>query len=78
MVDFEKTYSSSNDFSLMIEKLSFEKKIPYIDTVIKFCEDNDVDINDVKRYINKSLKEKIQSEAINLNYLKKTTSSLPF
>ena len=60
---------NSKKFAMTIEAIVKEKKIPYMDAILKFCEEND---------INKSLKEKIQLEAEKLNLIEKSsTATLP-
>jgi hypothetical protein len=49
-----------------------------LDAVLDYCETNDIDTSTVSSLVNKSLKEKIQIEAENLNLVEKTnTSKLP-
>ena len=40
-----------------------EKKMPYMDAVIDYCKSNDIDVGTINSMVNKSLKEKIKSEA---------------
>ena len=61
---------NSKEFSLKIEGIVKEKKISYMDAVILYCEENDIDTGTVSPLISKSLKEKIQLEATNLRMLK--------
>jgi len=61
---------NSKEFSLKIEALVKEKKISYMDAIILYCESNDIDVGTVNTMVNKSLKEKIRSEAINLRMVK--------
>ena len=61
---------NSKKFAMTIEAIVKEKKIPYMDAILKFCEDNEIDPSSVGSLINKSLKEKIQLEATNLRMLK--------
>ena len=69
---------NSKEFSLKIEALVKEKRISYMDAVIDYCKDNDIDLGTVNPMINKSLKEKIKSEAINLKMIKeKKGGTLP-
>jgi len=69
---------NSKKFGLIIEDIVKKKKISYLDAVLNYCETNDIDTGTVSSLINKSLKEKIQIEAENLNLLEKSnTSKLP-
>ena len=60
---------NSKEFSLKIENIVREKRISYMDAVVWYCDNNDIDTSTVGPMINKSLKEKIQIEAQNLNML---------
>ena len=62
---------NSKDFSLIIEGVVKEKRpITYMDAIIWYCEQNNIEIETTSRLISKSLKEKIQVEAMNANMLK--------
>ena len=50
-----------------------EEKMSYIDAIIHFCEKNNIDVESVPKLISKPLKEKIKYEAMELNFLKKTS-----
>ena len=50
-----------------------EEKMSYIDAIIHFCEKNSLDVESVPKLISKPLKEKIKYEAMELNFLKKTS-----
>jgi len=64
---------NSKEFSLEIEKIVQAKKgITYMDAVLKYCEDNEIDPSTVAPMITKTLKDKITIEAQNLNYIPKT------
>ena len=53
-----------------LESIVKEKRITYMDAIIWYCDTNDLDVGTVNSMINKSLKEKIKDEAINLRMLK--------
>jgi hypothetical protein len=61
---------NSKEFSLKIESIVKEKRTTYMEAIIWYCEQNDLDVGLIKTMINKSLKEKIKGEAINLRMLK--------
>jgi hypothetical protein len=64
---------NSKEFSLKIENLVQSKKtLSYMDAVLFFCEENDIDPSTVANLISKSIKDKITVEAQNLNYIPKT------
>ena len=66
-----------NKFALIIENMVKEKKISYIDAILEYCKDKDIDPSNTKSMINKNLKEKIAYEAQNLNMLKEKVAKLP-
>ena len=59
-------------FSQMVERLVIEKRIPYMDAVVWWCEENEFDIEDTAKLLCPLIKEKIKVEAQDLNYLEKT------
>ena len=62
---------NSKEFSLIIEGVVKDKRpISYMNAIIWYCEENDIEIETTSRLISKSLKEKIQVEAMNANMLK--------
>jgi len=62
---------NSKEFYNTIEKIVKEKKITYMDAVIWYCEQNDIDLATVGPLISKNLKSKISIEAQDLNFLPK-------
>ena len=60
----------------MIEEMVIEKNVTYMDACLEYCKDNNVEPESLGRLVNKALKQKIQLEAENLNFFKKT-STLP-
>ena len=45
----------------------------YIDAIIHFCDENNIDVESVPKLISKPLKEKIKCDAQQLNFMKKTS-----
>ena len=66
-----------NKFALIIEDIVRKKRISYMDAVIEYCAENQIDPSTPKSMINKNLKEKIAYEAQSLNMLKEKTAKLP-
>lgn len=64
-------FKSANEFSLHIEKMAVEKGLSHLDAVLKYCAENFIDPEDIASKINKSLKEKIEQDFRELNYLPK-------
>ena len=45
----------------------------YIDAIVHFCEKNGIDVESVPKLITKPLKEKIKYQAMELNFLKRSS-----
>ena len=60
-------------FSMEIEKIVAEEKINYIDAICQYCEINDIEIQSVSKLVTKPLKERLKYDAIQLNFMKKTS-----
>ena len=65
-----KRFRSPNEFSLYIEEKVALDKIGYMDAVIKYCDEIDIDVESIAKLINQSLKDKIQIEAEDQNYMR--------
>ena len=64
-------FKTANEFSLHIEKRAAEDNIPCMDAVLAYCEENQLEPEDVSKLISQSLKDKIEMEFRDLNYLPK-------
>ena len=61
-------------FAENIESLVLNNKdMNYIDAIVHFCEQNNIDIESVPKLISKPLKEKIKCDAQELNFMKRTS-----
>ena len=70
----EKFYCPSR-FAQEVEKLVVQESVSYIDAIIAFCEINKIDLESVPKLLSKPLKEKIKFEAMELNFLRKTSKA---
>lgn len=60
-------------FAQDIESIVKNSKISYIDAIVTYCEENNIEIESVPKLMSKPLKEKLKCEATKLNFLKKTS-----
>ena len=61
-------------FAENIESLVLENRgMNYIDAIVHFCDQNNIDVESVPKLISKPLKEKIKCDAQELNFMKKTS-----
>ena len=67
----ESNFMNKKKFTKMVEDCVRTKSMTYMDTVVYLCEQNNLEIEDVKKYIAISIKEKIEVEAMKLNFLEK-------
>jgi hypothetical protein len=64
-------FKTANEFSLHIEQMVRDSKMTYMDAVLEYCKENYLEPEDVSKLINKSLKDKIEMNFRDLNYLPK-------
>jgi hypothetical protein len=70
----ENKFFCPSRFAQEIENLvQVNIEMNYIDAIVYFCEQNNIDLESVPKLIPKPLKEKIKYEAMELNFLKKTS-----
>ena len=54
-----------------IERIALEKNITHLDAVLDYCHRQDIETDTVGNLISKGLKEKIEANARDLNFLPK-------
>ena len=67
----EENFMTAAKFSLEIENIVKDGELNYIESIVMFCEERNIEIENVNKLINKPLKEKVKYEAQKLNYIKK-------
>lgn len=67
-----KQFKTANDFSQFIEERAATTGQEYIETVIQYCDETGIEYESVAPLINGSLCDKIKTEAIEKNFIKKT------
>jgi len=45
-----------------------------MDTILHLCEENKIELEDVKKYLNDNIKDKLEVEAMNLNFIPKVNT----
>ncbi len=70
----EDQFLTKSKFTKLIEKTVAELKIPYMDAIIKVCENNEIEIDDVKKFVSPVIRDKLEAEAMELNFLPKKNS----
>ena len=67
----ENNFLSKKKFTKMIEMVVKTKSLSYMDAVVYLCDENNIELEDVKKFISLNIKERIEAEAMNLNFLPK-------
>lgn len=64
-------FRGASAFSLHIEEMVKTHRISHMDAVLKYCEENYLEPDDIKGLINKTLKDKIEMDMREANMLPK-------
>ena len=58
-------------FSKLIEGTVVEFKMSHMDAILHLCEKHNIEPEDCKKYVSNVIREKLEVEAMNLNYFAK-------
>ena len=64
-------------FSKIIEDIVRDKQCTHMDAILLYCDNHELEPEDVKKFVSKTLKDKVTVNAQDLRYLPKTTAELP-
>ena len=70
-------FKSASEFSQFVELTALSEARTCTSVILDYCEDNDLDADDIQKLISRPLREKIMVEMQEEGYLRKT-SELPF
>lgn len=70
----EEQFLNKSKFSKLIEKTVIEKSIGYMEAILLVCDDNNIEPEDVKKFVSPIIRDKLEAEAMSLNFLPKTNS----
>ena len=74
--EFQKKFLCQDKFAQEIESLVKENpEYNYITAIVQYCEANSIDVESISKLISKPLKEKLKCDAMELNFLKKTSKA---
>ena len=71
----EEKFMTPSKFALEIEKIVAEENCNYIDAICHYCEINNLEIESVSKLVSKPLKERLKSDAIHLNFMKRISKA---
>jgi|TARA_Y100000310_G_C20676013_1_gene813072 hypothetical protein len=64
-------------FSLEIENIVFKNQSSYIEAVLEYCKEKEIDMSIIPKLVNRQLKDKLETEAKKLNFIVDNTVELP-
>ena len=67
----EDQFLIKSKFTKLVEQTVSELGINYMDAILHLCEKNSIDPEDVKKFVSPIIKNKVEAEAMNLNFLPK-------
>ena len=67
-------FLTKSKFSKLIEESVIDKKLSYMDAILEICEKNNIEPEDVRKFVSPIIKDKLEAEAMSLNLLPKTNS----
>lgn len=70
----ESQFLNKSRFSKLIESTVIELKVSYMEAILHLCDKNDIEPEDVKKFVSPIIKGKLEAEAQALNFLPKTNS----
>lgn len=73
-IDMEGSFLTKSKFSKMVKEFVHEHKVSHMDAVVEVCERNNIEMEDIKKYVTPIIKDKIQAEAQQLNMLPKVNT----
>jgi hypothetical protein len=65
----EAPYLNKKIFTNLIETTVRTKRLSYMDSIVHLCEEHTIEMEDVGKYISPVIKNKLEAEAMRLNYL---------
>ena len=74
MTEVTEQFLNKTKFSKLVENMVAEKTIGYMEAILFLCDKNNIDPEDVKKFVSPVIKGKLEAEAMALNFLPKTNS----
>lgn len=69
MSEEESVILTKNKFTKMVEDTVRLKRLSYMDAIVHLCEENNIEIEDVKKFVSPVIKNKVEAEAMKLNFI---------
>ena len=65
----EDQFLTKSKFTKLVERTVSELGINYMDAILHLCEKNNIDPEDVKKFVSQIIRSKVEAEAMNQNFL---------
>jgi hypothetical protein len=65
----EAPYLNKKTFTTLIESYVRSHKLSYMDTIVHLCDEHNIEMEDIGKYISPVIKNKLEAEAMELNYI---------
>ena len=76
--EVKKKFLCQDKFAQEIESIvQSDPDHTYISAIVEYCEINNIEVENISKLITKPLKEKLKYEAIELNFIKRTSKAKP-
>jgi hypothetical protein len=74
---FDDKFMTATKFSMEVEEIvhSNQGGLNYIEAILVYCEQNEIELENVSKLISKPLKEKLKVDAQRMNFMKKTSKA---
>ena len=67
----EQDFLTFSKFTKLVDQTVTELKISYMEAILYLCDKNDLEPEDMKKFVSPIIKDKLQAEAMQLNFLPK-------
>ena len=67
--DTEEKFLTKKSFSAMVESFVNRNQQSYMDAIVHLCEENGLELEDVKKYLSPTIVEHLEAEARQLHFL---------
>lgn len=70
----EKKFLTKSEFTKLVVDTVKSHKSSYMDAIIHLCDQHNIEMEDIKKYISPVIKNKLEAEAMKLNFLPQENS----
>ena len=70
----ENEFLTKSKFTKMVEETVIELKLSYMDAILYLCDKNELEPDDMNKFVSPIIKDKLEAEAMALNFLPKTNT----